>query len=271
MIKKLAMFGLMATLFSGCELFYPSIHYVESDNPTAVVLVGVRENYLGWDTATYYGAQVDMDKMYEIATNLTDDVVYIMDMYVYRKNVKEAFRRALQKELCIFYFTGRGGSDWAIKDRKNEADYKTDYLIFGDSTLTDNEIWEMMQESKGRVVLIFDCDMSGTMYRTSPEQAKRDDEFFSLLGKKVQDNPNLRMICWSRCAETVWSPSTPNNTTGSPFTSAIYQTCKYLDSGITYKEAFERMQTYLKGYSKRYNTPIKTVIGESFEDKPVFR
>jgi len=268
-MKKLILVSLLATLLGGCELFYPTVDYVDSTNTTAVVLVGVRENFIGLDTTTYEGAASDMKRMYEIATNLTDDVVAIMDGYVYKKSVKNALRRACQKELCIFYYTGHGGADWTFRD-KTEPDHKNEYLQLGDSTIDDDEIWEIIQTSQGRVVLIFDCDHSETMYKVEPGTKVVKKPFFSSVSSKVQENPNLRMLCWSRCDDKTWMPGVPGDN-GSPFTYALYQSCKYLDDTVSYEDAFERMKLYLSGYSKYYKNPVKTVIGESFESKPVFK
>ena len=88
----------------------------------------------------------------------------------------DAMLEAVGHRLAIVFYSGHGGRD--SKDAQNafgETDRRNEYLCFYDRLMADDEVWSVVGQAKGRVLLVFDCCHSGTMYRSLDVYDKADE------------------------------------------------------------------------------------------------
>lgn len=116
-------------------------------------------------------------------------------------------------DLFIFYFSGHGMSSPSSTDT-TEADGKDEYILAYDGAISDNEIWSAVSKSKGRVVLMFDCCHSQTMFK-APMTFSRQRCAMSATHNAAGP---VNMICWSGCEDSKLSYGTSS---GGYLTRAI--------------------------------------------------
>ena len=165
-MRKTLMASLFALLFTGCEVFNPEIRYPESNSKISAVLVIIEDSYIGRNP----GAKSDLRMMTNMVSTVTDDIVVLKDGYATRKNVKEAITRACSNDTAIIFFTCHGDQERASRSDGNfEEDGKDEYMYLSDSSITDNELWDIFKNSTNKVFTIFNCCHSGTMFRTKKD------------------------------------------------------------------------------------------------------
>ena len=145
----------LAALFSGCVS-------VEKAKTTGIVIVGMGQS------AKYgkcEGAAKDASTMAGILSKYGTPQILVNNQAT-KANVVNALKVASQNDLMIFFYSGHGGSD-PIGDVSGEPDKKNEYLCLYNGYLLDNEIWNIICGAKNRVLLIFDCCHSETMFRSS--------------------------------------------------------------------------------------------------------
>jgi len=237
-----------------------------SRKDTAVVCVGMQ-------TSAKYGAcpgaQVDSTSM---ASRLGKygSVTLLQSRNATTTAVSEALRGALEKDLCIFYYSGHGGQR---RDPKGENGM-SEFLCLNNGPLPDYEIWNMVSKAKGRVVMIFDCCHSATMFREAtassdveqPEVVNLGFRFKMLEGvATARDNSEVEaakshgILVWSGCPANSYSYGDDN---GGVLTNGIK---KGMKSGATYDSVWETAKKAAKSQN-----PVRTVIGSGF-DGLVFR
>lgn len=235
-----------------------------SRKDTAVVCVGMQ-------TSAKYGvcpgAQVDSDTMAGRLSNY-GSVTLLQNRNATTAAVAQALRGALEKDLCIFYYSGHGGQQ---KDPKGQGGI-SEFLCLNNGPLHDYEIWNMISGAKGRVVLIFDCCHSATMFREIGDDGV-DTEFMNLgFGFKMLWNAAASredgtaeaakshgILVWAGCPANSYSYGDNN---GGVLTNGIK---KGLKSGATYDSVWETAKKAAKS-----QMPVRTVIGSGF-DGLVFR
>ena len=200
------------------------------------------------------GADVDAVTMNRILSNYGKPTV-LVNQQATKAAVVNALKEAAKKDLMIFFYSGHGGQE-RVGDLSGEPDLKNEHLCLYNTYMLDNEIWEIVKGAKGRVVLIFDCCHSETMFRdpgidlseviTEEEMARSGD--------------NVRMLCWSGCPDSSYSYGDNN---GGILTNAIRDAWK---KGSSYKNVWGRASKTAKSQN-----PRKTVIGKSFESEKVFQ
>jgi len=165
-----------------------------------------------------------------------------------KSNVIRALNAASQSDLMIFFYSGHGGSD-RIGNVSEEPDRKNEYLCLYDTYMLDNEIWSIVTKAKGRVVLIFDCCHSETMFRSPGitfDVIQRDAEMIRSAG-------DINMLCWSGCPDDNYSYGGAN---GGILTNAIRDSYKrYRSYNTVWKEIQKRASS---------QNPRKTQIGKGF-------
>ena len=244
MMKNLIVSGLLllsALLFSGCT----------SNPDTGILIVGMGHS------AKYGacpGAALDAQTMNTILSKYGKPTV-LVNQQATKAAVINAFREAAKKDLCIFFYSGHGGSD-RIGDVSDEPDKKNEYLCLYNTYMLDNEIWEIVKGAKGRVVLIFDCCHSETMFRDPGVDMAEIAE----MAERERSADNVRMLCWSGCPDSSYSYG---GNDGGILTNAIRDS---YNKGKSYRNVWARART-----SAASQHPRKTVIGKSFESEKVFQ
>lgn len=249
--------------------FYKTRQISIAESTTAIVITGV-ENSPRWGNCS--GALTDCDTFQKIISKAADNfsVTVLRDEQATVKNWKEAVAKAVQKPLAIIFYSGHGGSDTTHKlgTGENEADGIDEFLCLYDKPLIDDEVWNLISQSTGKVFLVFDCCHSATMFRTSNlDEQKKDDksigEFTNLNFDKFvlqsRDGNGPSILCWSACGdETV----ARGNRFGGLFTNALN---KYFGVGQTYKTIWDKL---VSDKSLRKMEVIQlNEVGESFQSE----
>lgn len=247
-------------VFCGCDKDDPTPDPQIRTNSTYAIVVGMETSKFA---GSCDGAGYDADRMYNLFTNYTPNVVKMRDGNGTKANVAKAFADAIEKAgkdgLVIFYYSGHGGSDPFKDTGIEEDDGKDEYLCLYDTYMRDNEIWNIISKSKGRICLIFDCCHSQTMMR-SPS--------FRVIppltwDHTMTDSVPFSMLCWSGCPDDTYSYG---SATGGQFTNALL---RHFNANKTY----EQLWTDIKNDRtlRRFENPQSTVLGNGFEGKAVFK
>lgn len=237
-----------------------------SRKDTAIVCVGMQ-------TSAKYGAcpgaRVDSTSMSNKLSQY-GNVTLLQDRAATTASVAQALSAALQKDLCIFYYSGHGGQQ---RDAKGENGV-SEFLCLNNGPLRDYEIWNLISQAKGRVVMVFDCCHSATMFREAMASSDVEQPEIINLGFRFKMLKNAVMtrdegtaeaakshgiLCWAGCPASSYSYGDDN---GGVFTNGIK---KGMKSGATYDSVWETAKKAAKS-----QMPVRTVIGSGF-DGLVFR
>ena len=227
---------------------------------TSIVIVGMRNSA---KFGKCLGADVDATTMTNILSTYGKPVV-LRDSQARKAAVVSALTEAVKSDLCIFCYSGHGGSE-KFADTKfdaSEPDGKDEYLCLYDTYLKDTEIWGIVSKAKGRVVLIFDCCHSATMYRSAVSNDDIRSEPFTMQmldGIVLPQGSNINVLVWSGCPDDNYSYG---DAKGGVLTNAIRDS---YGKNKSYDEVWE-------GAARRAadQHPQRTQIGEGFGGK-VFR
>jgi len=271
----------------------------EESKDTAVVCVGLEKSRFAGNCP---GAGIDASNMASLLKQYASGgLTLLLNQQATAANVVSALEAAVGHDLCIFYYSGHGGRDEnESKNRFGETDGRNEYLCPYDRMILDDRIWSIICKSKGRVMCIFDCCHSGTMYRaidrkesidmkTGPypftfrrflhkyefdrdldlSRAKSDamslpDYEKSRYVEQALDRyekAGPRLLCWSASQENEYSYGAG---TGGIFTNKLIQS---YGKGRTYSEVWSKLDKKMRGEP---NTPIKTQFGKGFGGK-IFR
>lgn len=200
------------------------------------------------------GAALDAQNMTKILSKY-GHVTTLLNQQATKAAVISAFREAAKKDLCIFFYSGHGGSD-PIGDVSGEPDRRNEYLCLYNTYMLDNEIWEIVKGAKGRVVLIFDCCHSETMFR----EPGVDLEAIAARAAEERGADNVQMLCWSGCPDSSYSYG---GNDGGILTNAIRDSYR---KDKSYKNVWARAKNIAASQA-----PRKTIIGKSFESNKVFQ
>lgn len=228
---------------------------------TSIVIVGMRNSA---KFGKCLGADVDATTMTNILSKYGTPVV-LRDARATKAAVVSALTNAIKADLCIFCYSGHGGSE-KFADTKfdsTESDGKDEYLCLYDTYLKDTEVWSIVSKAKGRVFMIFDCCHSATMFRsaTGIDKDVGSEPFtMQMLDTVViPQGSGINLLVWSGCPDDNYSYG---DASGGVLTNAIrdsYSKSKSYDDVWKGTEAKARDQH-----------PQKTQIGEGFGGK-VFR
>lgn len=227
-MNKITIFASIILLLTGCFLFDDSDGYYDPQitvsklsDKTSVVVVGL-ENSKAYGKCI--GSDKDAKNMTKLFSNFTTNIVTLVDSDATIRNFSSAVNEAVKNDLAIIYYSGHGGSYVAGDELTElETDGVDEFLCLYDGGYRDDNIWKMITKSKGRVMLIFDCCHSATMFRTT--------NFKNTFGSARTVEPN--MLCWSGCPDNTYSYG---DSSGGRFTNTIL---KYFKLGMTYNELWK--------------------------------
>ena len=169
-------------------------------------------------------------------------------IFNFEYSVSEALAKS---DLTIVYYSGHGGSDTPhnLGTGENEDDGIDEFLCLYDGYYVDDRIWNLVSESNGRVMLIFDCCHSQTMFRSPPME-----KFIDLAAADVDGAESPRLLCWSGCPDDTYSYGSNE---GGFFTSTIL---KYWRSGMSYEQLWRFVSSDIN--LKKAQRCQQTVIGD---------
>ena len=242
---------LLSILFALTFALFTTSCNVGGSGSTGIVIVGMG---MSGRYGACPGAALDAQTMNRILSNYGKPTV-LVNQQATKAAVVNALKEAAKKDLMIFFYSGHGGQE-RVGDLSGEPDLKNEHLCLYNTYMLDNEIWEIVKGAKGRVVLIFDCCHSETMFRDPGVDLSDIAE----MVEKERSADNVRMLCWSGCPDSSYSYGDNN---GGILTNAIRDAWK---KGSSYKNVWGRASKTAKSQS-----PRKTVIGKSFESEKVFQ
>lgn len=259
MNKLIAVLALAACFVCGCKSENdntPSQDVAQSTSTYAVV-VGVANSQFAGECP---GADYDAKRMKSLLARYTPHVTFLLDNDATKSAVMNAVNDGIAKaELFIFYYSGHGGSEKFADTGAEEDDGMDEYYCFYDTYMRDNDMWNMIKKSNGRVMLINDCCHSKTMYRAPCITLRKS---MSLSAEKDEEI-NFSMLCWSGCPDDTYSYGSES---GGKFTNSLLSNYEY---GKTYEKVWDVISK--DSSLLRYETPQETIIGEGFEGKLIFQ
>lgn len=206
------------------------------------------------------GARKDSDSMSKVLSDY-GHIMLLQDKEATSSAVKSGLDQIVRKDLAIFYYSGHGGQE-------TKSGEQTEFLCLNDGPLHDTEIWKRISCSAGRVVCIFDCCHSGTMYRHAGMEGEfkgmlylHADELeplypgfeFSMLSRMPRMAGENNILVWSGCPAESYSYG---DSSGGVFTNGILSG---LGCMATYDSVWRRAKS-----AASLQKPVRTVIGTGF-------
>lgn len=222
-------------------------------NGAFVVTVGVENGYAG----ACPGALQDVKTMNSLLRPYAKKIYSFTDKTATRQAIKAALTEGAKQQLFIFFYSGHGGSKMASYLDTTEEDRMDEYLCLYDGPFLDNDIWAIINRSKGRVVMIVDACHSETMYRAP----------FTMLKMSMKATHNvegtLNMIVMSGCPDSDYSYGDIN---GGMLTNTIK---KHFKSTLTYDQLWALVEADKS--LKQYEKVQRTKMGADFGAIEAFR
>ena len=256
-MAAIAVLSLCAVLV-GCKHEETYVVAAKSTN-TYVVVVGMENSKFAGSCP---GAGYDADRMYKLLSQYTSNIVLFRDSNATKANVANALKSAITQAndgLVIFYYSGHGGSEPFPDTGIEETDGHDEFLCLWDTYMRDNEIWNLINKSRGRFFMLTDSCHSETQFRNpvfritpilSFDHELREDRTFSLL-------------CWSGCPDKDYSYGA---STGGQFTNALL---RHFYKNLSYEQLWALIKN--DKTLRAYENPQSTVLGNGFTAKPIFR
>ena len=249
---KIAMCAASVLIMSSC-VTEPEPSTDVTTNDTYALVIGVENGYAG----KCEGCLLDYKNMTTLIRPYANKLVTMEDSQATKKNVVEAMKEGVKHELFILFYSGHGGSTYASND-KTETDGKDEFMCLYDQGLLDNDIWNIIKESKGRVFLMFDCCHSATMYRTPLTFVRQ-----MKLSASYNVSGPINMICWSGCPDSTYSYG---SSSGGQFTNTLR---KYFNKDMTYDQLWNKIES--NSTLKQYEIVQRTIMGKNFGSNKIFR
>ena len=226
------------------------------DTSTWVVCVGMENSQFA---GACPGAEYDCRRMTKLFKQYSTNVNSFISAQATYANVKAALVRAAQNaDLFIFYYSGHGGA--ANTGNKQEADLQDEFLCFWDREMMDDEVWSIISKAKGRVMIIFDCCHSATMYKVpAPITLKRAIP----LQATHNVEGSLSLMVWSGCPDDTYSYGDDN---GGKLTNTLL---KYFNPSMSYDYIWNCIENDTS--LKRFEEVQRTLMGSRFGSKKIFR
>ena len=254
-----AILAAVCGLIGGCKTDVPQTSTTKSTNTYAVVV--------GMETSRFAGncpgAGYDADRMYKLLCQYTPNAVLLRDGNATKAAVTAALTSAIAKAgngLVVFFYSGHGGSEPFGDTSAEETDGKDEFYCLYDTYMRDNDMWKMIRECRGRIMLINDCCHSSTLYR-HPNISLSKAVRLSAMSRR--DGNSFSMLCWSGCPDDTYSYGA---STGGQFTNALL---RHFDSKKTYDYLWNEIKS--DKTLRQYEDPQRTVIGRGFDGKAIFQ
>lgn len=135
---------------------------------------------------TLPGASKGETKLFSKLKPRCDYAKLLIDAEATKTRVLYEMQNVCDSDLAVITFNCHGGQKYG---KQNETDNMDEFLALYDGPLVDNEIWNVISKAKGRVLLVFDCCHSETMFRNV-------DKFLTDRDGKEPD-----ILVWSACAD----------------------------------------------------------------------
>lgn len=201
------------------------------------------------------GAKLDSDEMAKLLGNY-GKVVLLQDKAANNMSVTKCMDDGVKHPLFILYYSGHGGQ---MKDKNGEGG-RSEFLCLDNGPLHDYTIWDHIQKAKGKVVLIFDCCHSATMFRDLRSKKTENVGFqFSMLRHMMRNALPMSehdILVWAGCPADDFSYGDDD---GGVFTNGIRKGFKDSD---TYNDVWNRASKAAKD-----QRPVRTVMGAGFGGK----
>lgn len=170
-----------------------------------------------------------------------------------RAALNEQIAKVPEDGLFIFTYSGHGGQYNKSASASNETDGRDEFLCLFDGPMIDDELWTIMNQCKGRVLCIYDCCHSSTMYRLPSEN---DDFDADELLREPLDKPffakyenvraGIRMLVFSGCGEETvsWGDSKNGGVMTASMNRAFNKCLNYRDWWKKFKadSAFKKVK-----------------------------
>lgn len=227
----------------------------KTNNPASVtnaayaLIVGVADGKVGGPCP---GSDVDAHTFETICAVSDINATKLINEQATVKRVKAELQQLCETyDTVVFYYSGHGGQTPSINPYAPfEGDGLDEFLCLYDKAMLDNDIWAIISKAKGRVICIFDCCHSETMYRAPMFVDKI--EFGAPMFTEFNDanNPGGIFVL-AGSPEAAYSYG---SATGGQLTNAI----KKHFYKKTYAELFELLENDKQ--LRRYQKPMCTVI-----------
>jgi len=257
MVALMLMFGICMG-FIGCKSEGNSVQEQKSTN-TYVVVVGMETSKFAGSCP---GAGYDADRLYRLLTSYSSNIVLFRDSNATKANVEAALNKAVSNAkdgLVIFCYSGHGGSEPFYDTGKEEVDGKDEFLCLYDTYMRDNEIWNIISKSEGRVFCYFDCCHSATMYRAPGFKLNPPLAW----DHTISEAQKFSLLCWSGCPDDTYSYGA---STGGQFTNALL---RHFDQRKSYEVLWDEIKA--DKTLRAYENPQSTALGNGFAGKAIFR
>lgn len=233
---------------------------------TSIVLAGVENGWAG----DCPGAIKDVMTMANVFRHSADnfDITMLVDKQATVSAFTKAVEKAVKKDLAIIFYSGHGGQDTShsLGKANLEDDNINEFICLYDKPFLDDNIWHLISQSRGRVVCIWDCCHSATMFRTVNLGKKKTLDDFS--GFKLRRQPQLMAATKDASWFSLWNLSgCPDNTysygsaAGGMLTNTIE---RYARDYLTYQDVWEKVSSNKE--LKRSEIVQKTELGKSFKN-----
>ena len=262
MNKIIAILALAACSVCGCKSGSDNNTVSESlqSQSTYAVVVGM-ENSDSFGECP--GADYDAKRMYNVLSMYTKNVVLLTDKNATYNAVTSAMKNGIANgDLFILYYSGHGGSEPFSDTGIEEEDGKDEFLCLNDTFLRDNDIWNIIRNSKGRVMLIVDACHSKTIMR-SPICFDLKRFKCSSLQATSDETLGVNLQCWSGCPDDTYSYGSSN---GGKMTNTIL---KYFNNNETYDSLWNKVESDTT--LQKYEYVQRTRSGFGFDNVKVFR
>lgn len=155
---------LLAVTLVGCTDQAGTTTTIHRTNPTVgALVVGVSD---GRFAGACPGSDLDARNFVTICNTKSISSTLLINSQASFANVKARLRAACAEyDTVIFYFSGHGGQTKDFNPYADENDAMNEFLCLYDRGMLDNDVWQIISKAKGRVICIFDCCHSATMYR----------------------------------------------------------------------------------------------------------
>lgn len=208
---------------------------------------------------------------------------YVPEDHIVKYNNKQAtvneVRMALEAQIAkvpedglfIFTYSGHGGQYNKSASATNETDGRDEFLCLYDGALIDDDLWTIMNQCKGRVLCIYDCCHSGTMYRLPSENDDFDEDELlrepldkPFFAKYENVRAGIRMLVFSGCGEETVSWGDSKN--GGVMTSSMKRA---FNKCLNYREWWKAFKAD-SSFKKVKQVPICTKVGAFDLEAKVF-
>ena len=228
-----------------------------------VLIVGVENPQEG---RALRGARLDAARMSNLFSEYVKDGIVLVDDEASVENVKMGMQWVSKASgAAVIYFSCHGSCD----GNGNNT------LGLYDGSLTDAEVWEVVESAACPVFLIFDACMSGTMYAPPgeggtvvPFSTVRPKDWATAMEKRAlgSGNANVQMLCWAAAADDQFAWG--NHESGGALTSAIAQ---FASKGKFYWEIWTQIFINLTHRQPPCaQIPVKTEIGDFWQNRRFF-